>query len=471
MSNSSLALTSIIGTLINHPELIDEIKSSIPIKDCLHYELKQIYQEIDILNEQGLSFDKISLLSQIPSNMEHLVLGCINAADLKNLNSHLDIYKHAIIKKNIEELCNKTKEKINEGQNSQDILFDINSGITSLLDKNNTKEHSFAYKDLVSSFLTNLEKKSESETGITGVETGIDGIDNLIGGFQPGDLVIIAARPAMGKTTFGFGIVNHHALKGGRPLVFSLEMPAEQLMSRSFSAIGSIEMEHLKKGKLTEMDLGKLSVATKKVYNMEVEIDDRSSLNPTELRMAIARANKKSEKKVSLILVDYLQLLNGADKGFRPDQKVGEISYISRSLKQIGKDFGVPVIALSQLNRSLEQRADKRPMNSDLRDSGSIEQDADIIIHLYRDEIYNKDTTDKDIAEIIIGKQRNGDIGTVKTKFEGKYSRFSSLDACPKTILNNKQKTIITPPSEGYVSTNNVKAISKESDLFTKTSF
>jgi len=269
-----------------------------------------------------------------------------------------------------------------------------------------------------------IDELFRSGDDVTGVTTGLTDLDNKTSGWQPGELVIVAARPSMGKTALALNFVESALFSQPKPvLVFSMEMPSGALMMRMMSSIGRIDQGHMRNGKLTEEDWPKLSAAVSKMKDKLLFIDDTAGLTPQELR-ARTRRVVRAQGNPGLIMVDYLQLMQvaGASEG-----RTQEISEISRSLKALAKEFDCPVIALSQLNRSVEQRPNKRPMNSDLRESGAIEQDADVILFIYRDEYYNEDSNEKGVSELIIGKQRNGEVGTVRAAFIGKYTRFDNL--------------------------------------------
>lgn len=262
-----------------------------------------------------------------------------------------------------------------------------------------------------------------SNSSITGVSTGFNDFDKLTCGLQPSDLVVVAGRPSMGKTAFAMNIAEHAAMKDeGAILVFSMEMPSDLLAMRMLSSMGRIDHQKIRSGQLSDADWPRLSSAISMMSSKKLLIDDSGALSPLEIR-ARARRVAREQGGLSLIVVDYLQLMRVPGNN---EHRAAEISEISRSLKSLARELNVPVIAISQLNRGLEQRPDKRPMMSDLRESGAIEQDADLIAFVYRDEVYNKDSANKGIAEIIIGKQRNGPIGTVKLTFLGQYSRFEN---------------------------------------------
>ena len=265
---------------------------------------------------------------------------------------------------------------------------------------------------------------------MTGISTGFTDLDKKTAGLQPGDLIIVAARPSMGKTTFAMNLCENAALPADQDkavLIFSLEMPAEQLMMRMLASLARVDQTKLRTGQIefdgAEGDALASCIGMLK-QKQNIYIDDTSGLTPTELRSRARRIHRESPNGLALIMVDYLQLMRVP--GYAENRTL-EIAEISRSLKALAKELKVPVIALSQLNRSLEQRADKRPVNSDLRESGAIEQDADLIMFIYRDEVYNPNSEFKGTAEIIIGKQRNGPIGSVRLAFQGNFSKFTNL--------------------------------------------
>jgi replicative DNA helicase len=280
---------------------------------------------------------------------------------------------------------------------------------------------------LVVDLLDRVQEMADNPNDITGVPTGFIDLDRMTSGLQAGDLVVLAARPSMGKTAFAINIAEHVALNEGLPVaVFSMEMGASQLAVRIVGSIGRINQGHLRTGKLTDDEWPRLTEAIEKLRNVSLHIDETPGLTPSELR-ANARRLARQCGKLGLIVVDYLQLMSGSSTS-GGDNRATELGEISRGLKMLAKELQCPVIALSQLNRSVEQRTDKRPMMSDLRESGAIEQDADIIMFIYRDEYYNRETCkEPGVAEIIIGKQRNGPTGTVKLAFLNMLTRFETL--------------------------------------------
>ena len=277
---------------------------------------------------------------------------------------------------------------------------------------------------LLTKAVEKIDELYNSGGDITGLSTGYTELDKMTSGLQDSDLVIVAGRPSSGKTSFAMNMVEHAVLNQEKPiLVFSMEMPASQLIVRLLSSIGKIDQTRIRNGKLEQEDWPKLSTAVSKLKDVPLYIDDTPALTPTEIRSR-ARRVAREHGGLGMVMVDYMQLMRVA--GFT-EGRTAEISEISRNLKAIAKEFECPMVAVSQLNRSLEQRPNKRPVNSDLRESGAIEQDADVIMFIYRDEVYNEDSPDKGTAEIIIGKQRNGPIGMCRLAFMGHFTRFENL--------------------------------------------
>ena len=263
----------------------------------------------------------------------------------------------------------------------------------------------------------------DSPSGITGVPTGLTDLDEKTSGLQPSDMIVLAARPGMGKTSLALNIAENVAVEAGLPVaVFSMEMPGAQLATRFLSSVGRIDQHKIRTGKLTDEEWQRLTYALGKLHEAPIFIDETPGLNPTDLRARCRRLHRQCGR-LGLIVIDYLQLMTSLKES---DNRSAELSEISRSVKSLAKELHVPIIALSQLNRSLEQRPNKRPVASDLRESGAIEQDADIIMFIYRDEIYNPDSPDKGMAELIISKHRNGSTGTIRMTFLGEFTRFEN---------------------------------------------
>ncbi|AEH44462.1 replicative DNA helicase [Thermodesulfatator indicus DSM 15286] len=286
------------------------------------------------------------------------------------------------------------------------------------------KRSFFPLKEVIKDAVLQIEQLHQRREEVTGVPTGFYEFDRLTAGLQNSDLIIVAGRPSMGKTSFALNIAHHAAVEHGIPVgIFSLEMSKEQLAMRMLCADARVDAQALRTGKLTDADWQRLTYAANRLSKAPIFIDDTAAISVLELRAKARRL--MAEHGLGLIIIDYLQLMRGKERRERREQ---EISEISSSLKAMAKELNVPVVALSQLNRRVEERPDKRPQLSDLRESGAIEQDADVILFIYRDEVYKKDTLDKGIAEIIIGKQRNGPTGVVRLAFLSQYSTFANLD-------------------------------------------
>jgi replicative DNA helicase len=310
------------------------------------------------------------------------------------------------------------------GLDSDDLLQLAEKRVAEIAEDRPKEGGLIGVNDLLKATVQRIDELFRSGSDITGVPSGIVDLDTRTSGWQPGELIILAARPSMGKTALALNFVESAMFSQNRPvLVFSMEMPSAAMVMRMMSSVGRIDQGRMRNGKLTEEDWPKLSSAVAKMKDKLLFVDDTPGLSPQDLRARVRRIAREHGNP-GMIMVDYLQLMQiaGSSEG-----RTQEISEISRSLKAIAKEFDCPVIALSQLNRGVEQRPNKRPMNSDLRESGAIEQDADVILFIYRDEYYNEDSPEKGIAELIIGKQRNGEIGTCRAAFIGKYTRFDNL--------------------------------------------
>ena len=308
-----------------------------------------------------------------------------------------------------------------QGRAARELLDDAERRIFEIAERGGTgRRESVAIRDVLSSVMERIDELSRLESAITGVSTGFKDLDRDTAGLQRGDLIIVAGRPSMGKTAFAMNIVEEAAIRAELPVVvFSMEMPAEQLTMRMLSSLGRIDQQKVRTGRLDHDDWPRLTSPLAMLNNTDIFIVDDAALTPIELRARCRRL--KREHGLGLVVIDYLQLMHVP--GTR-ENRATEISEISRSLKALAKELMVPVVACSQLNRRLEERQNKRPVMSDLRESGAIEQDADLILFIYRDEVYNEESKDKGKAEIIIGKQRNGPIGKIDLTFLGRFARF-----------------------------------------------
>jgi len=353
------------------------------------------------------------------TGMMELAAGSLNVVD------YADIIKERSVLRGLNSVCGDVIHSLSNpsGVDVETLLEGAQAGIMALTDSTNTEEGFVDGNDLVKAALLGIDTRFNSDSTLTGVDTGFEDLNEITGGWQKTDLIIIGARPSMGKTTLAMNFV--HTAITSQPLhvcVFSLEVPRQELINKMLCSGGRIDASRMKTGKLEGDDWAKLSSAVNKITDKNFSIDDASGISPAYMRNKL-RKQLREKGKIGMIMIDYLQLMK--IKGFSEGRQQ-EISEISRQLKALAKEFDCPVVALSQLNRSLEQRPDKRPINSDLRESGAIEQDADVITFIYRDEVYNDDTPDKGTAEILIRKHRNGQVGMVRLSFLGKYSTFTN---------------------------------------------
>ena len=301
---------------------------------------------------------------------------------------------------------------------------------------------------LLSEALSELERRVELGGKVTGVSSGFTDLDRITNGFQRGDLVIVAGRPSMGKTALAVNVAERVAMDGGVSLIFSLEMPKNQVVERLITSVGTIDNERYRKGSLNEEEYERLSFAISRLDGAKIEIDDATALSVSQMA-GRARRVKQRHGRLDLIVVDYLQLM-GMGPGAKSQNRNEEISAITRGLKMLARDLELPVIALSQLSRKVEERTDKRPMMSDLRESGAIEQDADLILMTYRDEYYNPDSAFKGLAEVLIRKHRMGETGEIKMVFQGQYSRFRDADASAVSAAYSAASSTRAPKKRGF---------------------
>lgn len=359
--------------------------------------------------------------------LDYLVELAKNTPSAANIRAYAEIVRDRALLRQMISVAHEISENAfyPEGRASDEILNDAEQRIFQIAENRPNQGGPESVNPLLKKAVERIDFLFNNSSELTGVTTGFDDLDDRTAGMQPSDLIIVAARPSMGKTTFAMNLVENALMADEKTvLVFSLEMPADQLVSRMLSSLGRIDQTKVRTGQLEEEDWPKLTTAVNMLRDKPLFIDDTSGISPNEMRTR-ARRIVREHGEIGMIMVDYLQLMQ--IKTGKASSRAEEISEISRSLKALAKEMNCPVVALSQLNRSLENRPNKRPVNSDLRESGAIEQDADVIMFIYRDEVYNEDSSDKGIAEIIIGKQRNGPIGSIKLAFLGKYTRFEGL--------------------------------------------
>ena len=428
---------SVLGGLMLDNSAWEQVSDLLVEQDFYRHDHQLIFRGIAELMEQANPVDVITLAEwhnqrgELDKVGELAYLGALarNTPSAANIKAYASIVRERSILRQLIQIGNNIANMAftPEGRNSEEMLDTAERRVFEIAEKGAKRGGGFIQvKDVLSKVVDKIDTLFEQDSGITGLPTGFIDFDDQTSGLQPADLVMIAGRPSMGKTTFAMNIAENAAIHSKQPVaVFSMEMPADSLAMRMLSSLGRIDQHRLRTGRLNDDDWPRLTSAIALLNEAPLFIDDTGGLTPSELR---ARARRlKREHGLSLIIVDYLQLMSGSSNGRQAENRTNEISEISRSLKALAKELNVPVIALSQLNRSLEQRPNKRPVMSDLRESGAIEQDADIIVFIYRDEVYNEDSAEKGKAEIIISKQRNGPIGTVALTFQGKYTRFENF--------------------------------------------
>ncbi len=425
---------SVIGALLISSDSWDGVAEVVAAADFYRPEHRAIFRQIALLVDRGEPVDVVTVSDRLLATGELDAAGghtyLAELAEQTPTASNVRAYANAVRERSVlRQLINAAQDIASagfnpEGRSSEELVDEAERLIMQISESGQKAGGPQGMEGLLKGAIDRIEELYNTGGDITGLTTGFIDLDRMTSGLQPSDLVIVAGRPSMGKTSFAMNLIENAALASDRPLmVFSMEMPAEQLVIRMLSSLGRIDQGRVRTGKLEQDDWPKLASATEKLKGTQVFIDDTPALTPTELRSRV-RKLVREQGDLGMIMVDYLQLMRvaGSNEG-----RTAEISEISRSLKAIAKEFKCPVVALSQLNRSLEQRPNKRPVNSDLRESGAIEQDADVIMFIYRDEVYNEDSPDKGVAEIIIGKQRNGPIGTCRLSFQGQFTRFENL--------------------------------------------
>ncbi|MEI5640417.1 MULTISPECIES: replicative DNA helicase [unclassified Pseudoalteromonas] len=427
---------SVLGGLMLDNEAFDRVAELVVSHDFYTRTHKLIFESMEKLVELGQPIDLITISENLEKNHQLETVGGFsylaeiakNTPSAANIDAYASIVRERAVVREMIGVANEIAEAgFNpEGRDSHELLDLAESKVFKIAEqRSKSTEGPQSIHNILEKTVDKIEELYQSpQDGVTGVSTGYGDLDKMTAGLQPSDLVIVAARPSMGKTTFAMNLAEHAAMTQDKPvLIYSLEMPSDQIMMRMLASLGRINQTKVRTGQLDDDDWARLSSTMGLLMEKgKMYIDDASGLTPTDVRSR-ARRIARDHGGISMIMVDYLQLMRVPSLS---DNRTLEIAEISRSLKALAKELECPVIALSQLNRTLEQRADKRPVNSDLRESGSIEQDADLIMFIYRDEVYNEDSPDKGTAEIIIGKQRNGPIGKVRLTFQGQYSRFDN---------------------------------------------
>lgn len=432
LPHSVEAEQAVIGSMIMDRDAITTASEIVMGEDFYNRQYGILFETMVELNDKGCPVDLVTLQDKLKekdvppevSSLEFVrdLLGMVTtSANIKyyaNIVAEKSTLRRLIrLNEEIANTCYLGKESL------ENILEDTEKRVFQLVQKRNTEDFT-PIRQVVMNAMDRIEAASRQKGVVTGIATGFLDLDYRTAGLQPSDLILIAARPSMGKTAFVLNIAQHIAFKLDLTVaIFSLEMSKEQLVNRLFSLQSSVDAQNLRTGQLNDEEWEKLIESAGVIGRSNLFIDDTPGIGIAELRTKCRKL--KLEHNLSIVIIDYLQLMSGSG---RSDSRQQEISDISRSLKGLARELHVPVVALSQLSRAVEQRPDHRPMMSDLRESGAIEQDADVVMFIYRDEYYNHDTEKKDIAEIIIGKQRNGPIGTVELAWLPKYTRFANLE-------------------------------------------
>lgn len=434
--NSVEAEQSVIGGLLLDNQAWDRIGDVIRADDFYRYDHRIIFEHIAKLIDSSRPADVVTVYEALQSSGKAQEVGGIaylntlatNTPSAANIRRYSEIVRdRAVLRRLItisDDICTAALNP--QGKDTKAILDEAESKIFKIAEEGARGAGGFQeLQPVLGKVVERIDElyHRDSSSDITGISTGFADLDGRTSGLQPGDLIIVAGRPSMGKTAFSLNIGEHVAVEEGHAVaVFSMEMGATQLAMRLLGSVGRLDQHRLRTGRLNDEDWPRLTHAVEKMQNAQLFIDETPALSPMEVRARCRRLARQCGQ-LGLVIIDYLQLMGSSSPG---ENRATEISEISRSLKGLAKELNCPVIALSQLNRSLEQRPNKRPVMSDLRESGAIEQDADVILFIYRDEVYNPDSPDKGTAEIIIGKQRNGPIGTIRVTFLGQYTKFEN---------------------------------------------
>lgn len=425
---------AVLGGLMLSGDSWDQVSERVGESDFYRKEHQQIFRVMLQLAENDQPRDLVTVsealqkLGQLESagGVSYLSELSRNTPSAANIAAYAEIVRERSVLRQLISVSNKVAGRAfnPEGAHSTEILDEAESSIFKIAEQMKKGAGPQAIKNVLVKTVERIEELYKSKKTVTGLSSGFDEFDKMTSGLQKSDMIVVAARPSMGKTTFAMNLCESVAIKNNKPvLVFSMEMPAESIVMRMLASLGRINLRNILSGNLQQDDWNRIASAMQMLSPQKFFIDDTPALSPLEVRARARRVARECGGEIGAIMVDYLQLMQVPGI----ENRVNEISEISRSLKGLAKELNCPVIALSQLNRSLEQRPNKRPVMSDLRESGAIEQDADLIVFLYRDEVYNKESQEKGIAEVIIGKQRNGPIGTCRLAFRGEFTRFDDL--------------------------------------------
>jgi replicative DNA helicase len=422
---------SVLGSILLDSHALDRVIETMSDTDFYRESHRKIFRAMIALSEKNEPIDLVTLTDTLKARGElQDIGGAIYLAELSdkvpssaNVAHYARIIREKAVMRSLINVCNEIASRCYNGEEDIEQFLDEAERLIFDVSEKRIRPAFFKLGDMIMDTIKTVEKLYERKEMVTGVPTGFLDLDRMTAGFQPADLVIVAARPSMGKTAFVMNIAQYVALHANTAVgVFSLEMSKEQLVMRMLCSEARVDNAKVRAGYLGERDFPRLAMAAGRLAEAPIFIDDTPAQNVLELRAKARRL--KREANLGLVVIDYLQLMRGLTA---QENRTQELSEISRGLKSLAKELNVPVVALSQLNRQVEQRADRRPMMSDIRESGAIEQDADVIAFIYRDEVYKQDSQDEGIAEIIIGKQRNGPTGTVRLAFRKEYTRFDNL--------------------------------------------
>jgi replicative DNA helicase len=429
---------SVLGGLMLDNRAWDQIADRLRESDFYRHDHRLIYRVMSRLSEQNKPLDVLTVSESLRELHEldnaggevYLFELANNTPSVANIRAYADIVRERSVLRQLIATANEIAGcAFNpQGRSSTELLDEAERQVFAISEQGSRAGGPANINEFLAKTMERIDQLANSDDPITGIPSGYHDLDSMTSGLQRSDLVIIAGRPSMGKTTFAMNIAEHVVMKSKLPvLIFSMEMPGESIVMRLLSSLSRIDQLKIRTGKIEEQDWPRVISTVSMLSEAPLFIDDTPALSPVELR-ARARRLMKEHGQIGMIVIDYLQLMQVPGNS---ENRTAEISEISRSLKSLAKELNVPVVALSQLNRGLEQRADKRPVMSDLRESGAIEQDADLIVFIYRDEVYNDNSPDKGTAEIIIAKQRNGPIGKVRLTFLGQYTCFENFTKNP----------------------------------------
>ncbi len=425
---------SVLGGLMLDNRAWEQIGDLVNEQDFYRHDHALIFRAIANLSDQDKPYDVVTISDWLEQRSElenigglaYLGLLANDTPTAVNIKAYAEIVREYSVLRSLIQVGHEIASAAYnaDGRPSKDLLDEAERRVFQIAELGAGNRQGFEdIKSLLTKAVEKVEELFKSDEPLTGISSGFSKFDEMTSGLQNSDLVIVAGRPSMGKTTFAMNLAEFASVSGEKSVaVFSMEMPGEQLALRMMSSLGRIDQHNLRTGKLQDHDWPRLTSAVAMLSKAKLFIDDTPALSPTELRARCRRL--KREHDLDMVIIDYLQLMQISGTS---ENRATEISEISRSLKALAKELNVPIIALSQLNRSVEQRPDKRPVMSDLRESGGIEQDADVILFIYRDEVYNPDSADKGTAEVLIRKQRNGPIGKVRLAFLGQFTRFENL--------------------------------------------